>query len=553
MSAKSRALLHPDDVLLAKGARSYGSYVAGKSVPGEEWVYVVDSSALLDDAFTSLTLKRKLEKGWTPIGPLPGSIVARVAKASAGTVEEALEAAAGAAAEWGAMPLDVRLDEVCGLLRERIAERTDEIIEVLVQEGHPLALARWEVSGMLQCWSPESIGFYHSQMIQEFRHGVREISVRRRPDGVVCLNPPQNAPMASALLGVYSIFAGNALLVRAPRSGPLGVMYALQELVAPVLDEVGAPPGTLGVVCGDPGPMLNSWLASEHVDDIMYFGGSESGIRFQERCIAAGKKPILELAGNDIVTVWKDADVELAAEALTEGFYGSGQLCMIPNQVVAHPDVADRLVAELARQAQRIRPGRASDEGVLLTPVLRNEKFFDCLDDALAHGAELVCGGHAMELDGTRDANGIFLEPTVVRLNGLARARRVQAVRHETFFPLLPVVVAEPAEDDELLASFIDFVNTNWYGLRNSLWAKDRAVIDRFVARVTEGGLLKVNDSHIGFLPYLPSHGGTGLTGGVFGEANYPMLRTTHVQGVSVAPGGIRPRDAVFGTGSSAA
>nr|WP_223279776.1 aldehyde dehydrogenase [Streptomyces sp. SDr-06] len=546
-------MLHPDDVLLARGARSYGSYVAGRSVPGEEWVYVVDAAALLDDAFTSLTLKRKLEKGWTPIGPLPDCVVARVAKASAATVEEALSAAAGAAAEWGAMPLDVRLDEVCTRLRERIAERTDEIIEVLVQEGHPLALARWEVSGMLQCWSPESIAFYHSQMIQEFRHGVREISVRRRPDGVVCLNPPQNAPMASALLGVYSIFAGNALVVRAPRSGPLGVMYALQELVAPVLDEVGAPPGTLGVVCGDPGPMLNTWLASEHVDDIMYFGASESGLRFQERCIAAGKKPILELAGNDIVTVWKDADVELAAEALTEGFYGSGQLCMIPNQVVAHPEVADVLVAELVRQAQRIRPGRAADEGVLLTPVLRNEKFFACLDDALAHGAELVCGGHAMQLDGARDANGIFLEPTVVRVDGLAQARRVQAVRHETFFPLLPVVVAEPAPDEELLASFIDFVNTNWYGLRNSLWARDRAVVDRFVARVTEGGLLKVNDSHIGFLPYLPSHGGTGLTGGVFGEANYPMLRTTHVQGVSVAPGGIRPRDAVFGTDSSAA
>ncbi|WP_317617804.1 aldehyde dehydrogenase [Streptomyces sp. SDr-06] len=527
--------------------------MAGRSVPGEEWVYVVDAAALLDDAFTSLTLKRKLEKGWTPIGPLPDCVVARVAKASAATVEEALSAAAGAAAEWGAMPLDVRLDEVCTRLRERIAERTDEIIEVLVQEGHPLALARWEVSGMLQCWSPESIAFYHSQMIQEFRHGVREISVRRRPDGVVCLNPPQNAPMASALLGVYSIFAGNALVVRAPRSGPLGVMYALQELVAPVLDEVGAPPGTLGVVCGDPGPMLNTWLASEHVDDIMYFGASESGLRFQERCIAAGKKPILELAGNDIVTVWKDADVELAAEALTEGFYGSGQLCMIPNQVVAHPEVADVLVAELVRQAQRIRPGRAADEGVLLTPVLRNEKFFACLDDALAHGAELVCGGHAMQLDGARDANGIFLEPTVVRVDGLAQARRVQAVRHETFFPLLPVVVAEPAPDEELLASFIDFVNTNWYGLRNSLWARDRAVVDRFVARVTEGGLLKVNDSHIGFLPYLPSHGGTGLTGGVFGEANYPMLRTTHVQGVSVAPGGIRPRDAVFGTDSSAA
>ncbi|MFC9244734.1 aldehyde dehydrogenase family protein [Streptomyces sp. NPDC057136] len=542
-----------EDVVLASGASTYLSYVDGKSIPSAEWVYVLDAAALLDDAFASLTLKRKLEQGRITGGQLPPTIVGRIAKADRETIEYALQAAARATREWSAVSLDVRLDQVGTLLHERLAERAEEITRILVKEGHPLALARWQVSGMLECFGPESLGFYRSQMLQEFRHGAREISVRRQPDGVVCLNPPQNAPLSSALLGVTSIFAGNALVVRAPRSAPLGVMYVLHEVVAPVLEEVGAPPGTLSVVCGDPAPMLNAWLDSPHVDDIMYFGSSENGIRFQERCVAAGKKPILELAGNDVVVVWKDADVSLAAEALTESFYGSGQLCMIPNQVIAHPDIAGPLTAELARQAALVRPGHAGDEGVLLTPVLRNEKFFSCLDDALTSGAELVCGGHAMQLDGTRDSSGIFLEPTVVLVRGLDRAREVRAVRHETFFPLLPVVVAERAdgEDDELLERFIDWVNTNEYGLRNSLWADDRAVIDRFTSRVTKGGLLKVNDSHIGFLPYLPTHGGTGLTGGVFGEANYPILRTSHVQGVSVAAQGLRPREAVFGGGKS--
>ncbi|MEU6030019.1 aldehyde dehydrogenase [Streptomyces tauricus] len=549
MQASTREVREGNEVRLGPDARSYGSYIGGRSVTGDDWVYVVDAAALLDDAFSNLTLKRRLERGQAPDGELPSSIVGRVAKAGPDEVRLALEAASRAAVEWAAVPLEVRLDRVCTLLHRRVAERAEEIEEILVQEGHPRVLARWQVSGMLECWGPESVGFYHSQLHQEFRHGVREISVRRRPDGVVCLNPPQNAPMASALLGVHAIFAGNALVVRAPRSGPLGVMYALQELVAPVLDEVGAPPGTLGVVCGDPAPLLNAWLESPLVDDIMYFGSSEAGIRFQDRCVAAGKKPILELAGNDVVTIWKDADVELAAEALTEGFFGSGQLCMIPNQVVVHPEVAEPLLAELVRQARLVRPGRAGDEDVLLTPVLRNEKFFDCLDDALLQGAELVCGGHAMLVDGTRDPAGIFLEPTVVLVRGLTDARRMTAVSQETFFPLLPVIVAEPDDDERLLERFIDFVNSTGYGLRNSLWAADRTVVDRFVDRVTEGGLLKVNDSHIGFLPYLPSHGGTGLTGGVFGEANYPALRTTHVQGVSVSPGGIRPRDAVFGTG----
>ncbi|KUL55615.1 aldehyde dehydrogenase family protein [Streptomyces sp. NRRL S-1521] len=537
----SRSIPHQD-------LRTYYSYVNGERRESGEWVYVVDSNALLDDVFATLRLKRRLEQGRpedTP-GELPDTVVGRVAKADRDTVELAVKAAASAAPEWGAVPLDTRVDRFAELLHRRISENAEQIAAVLVAEGHPLPLARWQVSGMLEIFGPRSAAFYRSQMLQEFRHGERRLQVRRRPDGVVCLNPPQNAPLSSAMLGATSIMAGNALVVRAPRSGPLGVMYVLQEIVAPVLDELGAPGGVLNAVCGDPAPMLSVWLDSPEVDDIIYFGSSENGVRFEQRCVAAGKKPILELAGNDVVTVWKDADVELAAEALTESFYGSGQLCMIPNQVVVHPDVADRLTEELVRRVREIRPGRPQDPEVLLTPVLRNEKFFTCLEQALDNGAELLTGGHAMQLDGARDPHGIFLEPTVLLVRGLAHARELDAVRHETFFPLLPVVVAEPADDETLLDRFVSFVESNDYGLRNSLWARDERVVTHFTDRVTGGGLLKVNDSHIGFLPCLPTHGGTGLTGGVFGEANYPILRTSHVQGVSFSEGS-RPREAVFG------
>lgn len=526
--------------------RSYSSYVGGQDVAAASWTYVVSSRALLDDAFASLSLKRKLERGDLAATGLPDAIVARVAKADAEVIQRALRAAAEAAPVWGATPLEIKCEQVGRLIHAALIEKADELIEVLLHEGHPLALARWEVSGMLETFGPESLAFYSRQMRQEWQAGERRIMVRRQPDGVVCVNPPANAPLASALLGAISIMAGNAVIVRAPRSGPLGVMYVLRDLLAPILEQVAAPPGTLNVICGDPGPMLDAWLKSPLVDDIMYFGTSESGIRFQAACVAAQKKPILELAGNDVVVVWKDADPELAAEALTESFYGSGQLCMIPNQVLVHPDIADRLLPLLAAQAAAIRPGYPQDEGVLLSPVLRNEMFFDFLADAQAKGAELVCGGHSIQLDGSRDTTGLFLEPTVVRVNGLAGARELDAVRNETFFPLLPVIVAEPADDATLIERFIDYVNSNEHGLRNSVWARDEQVIEQFVNRITAGGLLKVNDSHIGFLPYLPTHGGTGRTGGVFGEANYPILRTSHLQGVSVSPG-TRPKDAVFG------
>lgn len=507
----------------------------GKDVDSGQWVYALSARAVLDDSFASLTLKRNLEAGRVPLSEAPpGVIVGRVAVAEKETIADALAAAAEATKTWRSAPLSVRLDGLMELLHTTIRENADEIIRMLTLEGHPLELARWEVGGMCELTRPESIGFLRGQLWQEFSVDSRRNIVRRQPDGVVCINPPANAPLVSALLGITSLSGGNAVVVRAPRSAPFGVTSVLRTMIAPLLDELGAPQGVLNVVCGHPGPMLETWINSPHVNDIMYFGDVPSGIKIERRCVEVGKKPILELAGNDIVLVWKDADLDLAADAIVEGFYGSGQLCMVPNQAVVHPAVADELISRVVRRAESLRPGYPDEEGVLLSPVLRHDKFTKTLADAVEKGATVVTGGHGIQIDGTRDSAGFFLEPTVIRVDGLRDARRMDAVLHETFFPLLPIIVPESADDEILFDSFIEFVNTSLYGLRNSLWARDASVVERFVVGTVAGGLLKVNDSHIAFTTPLPSHGGTGLTGGASGEANYPVLRTTHIQGVSI-------------------
>ncbi|MEW9532080.1 aldehyde dehydrogenase [Microbispora sp. NPDC049125] len=525
--------------------RSYPLYIGGRDVEGDGWVYTLSARSLLEDVFASISLKRALEKDADSDAWRHPYVVGRCAVAGVEQIDAAIDAAAEAAQEWAAVPLERRM--LLGeLFREELRRRHDEFVEMLVVEAHPVKLARWELSGLRQLFSKESCDWYRQCMHTEFAHGDRRLIVRRQPDGVVCFNPPQNAPGPSAALSVLPLMAGNAVVVRAPRSIPFSTMYVLRELVVPLLEEIGAPPGVLNIVCSNPKQTMDRWVTSPKVNDIFFIGGVEEGMRYQERCVTNGKKPILELAGNDTIIVWKDADLELAAEAVAECFYGSGQICMVPNCVLVHPDVADELIERVREQVKTVRPGYPDDEDVLLSPVRRAERFFALLSQAMAGGATLVTGGERVEVDGTPSPTGVFLQPTVLRVDGLAGARELDVVKHETFFPLLPIVVAEPAPDEELVESFIDFVNANEYGLRNSVWAGSDEIIDVFVQRIVNGGLLKVNDSHIGFLPYLPSHGGTGLTGGVFGEANYPMLKTSHAQGVSIATG-VRPYLAVFG------
>nr|MDT0663676.1 aldehyde dehydrogenase family protein [Micromonospora sp. DSM 115978] len=168
---------HHDVAAPPSGMRTYLSWIGGEYVPSSSWVYVVDAAALLDDAFATLRLKRDLERGHSNVATAPPSVVGRVARADSAAVAASVEAAARAAGRWARMPLDTRVGLLGAQICRRLADRADEITEVLVQEGHPLALARWQVSGMLECFGPQSVSFYRSLMLQEFEHGPRRISV----------------------------------------------------------------------------------------------------------------------------------------------------------------------------------------------------------------------------------------------------------------------------------------------------------------------------------------------------------------------------------------
>jgi acyl-CoA reductase-like NAD-dependent aldehyde dehydrogenase len=320
-------------------------------------------------------------------------------------------------------------------------------------------------------------------------------------------------------------------------------MFLFRDILAPILERHDAPPGTMNVVCGNAGGMLRSWVESPLVDDLIYFGGSATGLKLGEECLKNGKKAILELAGNDGFVVWHDADLDAAARALEECFYGSSQICMVPKYAIVHPDVADRFIGLFVERVAQIRPGYPEDPDVLLSPVLKVDGYFDSIAEAREAGGEVLCGGERVDVHGVPSTRGMFCQPTVIRIDGLPRASGLSCVREETFFPVIPVVVPEQSPDELLFEDVVEFLNANKYGLRNSLWTRDERLAHRFTDNITNGGQLKVNDSHIGFSPILATHGGTGQTGGPYGELNYVGLRTSHMQGISWGDGDPRPLD----------
>ncbi|MDT0347062.1 aldehyde dehydrogenase family protein [Streptomyces litchfieldiae] len=521
--------------------RSYPQYINGADRTGTGWTYTADADAFLADPRAVFRRKRRLERATSPAdtalptGEDARGITGRVALSAPEDIEDALAAAHRAREPWAAIGLDTRI-ELLNRTHRVLGEHRDELLDILMSEGHPRRLASWEIDGMLTGSGPEITSYYRAQAHQHFHTADHTITLIRKPDGVVCLSPPQNASTSNSALGIGALAAGNTLVVKAPRTSPLGVAYLYRDLIAPILDALGAPPGTLNIVSGPTQPILRQWIASPHVNDIMYFGDSDTGLQLGAQATAHGKKPILELAGNDGVVIWHDADLDRATHAIAECFYGSGQICMVPKYAIAHPAIADRLIDKLIRHCATLRPGYAADPGTLLTPVLKIDRFYETLTHARANGCGLLCGGQRVDIDGSPSATGPFLEPTLLRVPGLRHATTIPAVTEETFYPLMPVIV--PGPDDaapDLLSAVISFLNDNPYGLRNSLWTSDPGIIETFTQRTTNAGHLKINTSHIAFSPYLSTHGGTGRTGGPHGQLNYPHLSTTHLQGITQA------------------
>ena len=108
---------------------------------------------------------------------------------------------------------------------------------------------------------------------------------------------------------------------------------------------------------------------------------------------ALGKKPILELSGNDLFLVWKDADINEASESLLDCFLGSTQICMVPKIAIIHNDIYDRLLEKFLEKVRALKFGLPTDAETVFSPVGKIKEFFEFLQDALDKKAELICGG----------------------------------------------------------------------------------------------------------------------------------------------------------------
>jgi acyl-CoA reductase-like NAD-dependent aldehyde dehydrogenase len=133
--------------------------------------------------------------------------------------------------------------------------------------------------------------------------------------------------------------------------------------------------------------------------------------------------------------------------------------------------------------ATKLRVGDPLDYDVEVGPMVSREQFElvrELVDDAVAGGAELRCGG---PLDVAAHPSGSFYAPAV--LTGVTHDMRI--MREEIFGPVVPIVTV--ASEDEAIA----LANDSEFGLGASVWTMNRAKGERIADRI-EAGMVWIND-----------------------------------------------------------
>jgi glyceraldehyde-3-phosphate dehydrogenase (NADP+) len=449
--------------------------------------------------------------------PYNSELVAHFSVASPAEVEEALAAAARAAAEMRELPRH-RVAESLRAVAEGIRARSEEFARTIATEaGKPIRTARAEVERGVMTFT------YASEEARRFAGEVVPLDgqptgagrtgwTERFPRGVVFGITPFNFPLNLVAHKVApALAARNAIVVKPSPRTPLTSL-----LLGEVFLESGLPRAALQVV-----PMeveaIDAVLEDERVGMISFTGSAEVGWLLRRR---AARKPVaLELGGNAPVIVDETADIKHAAErTAASAFAYAGQVCISAQRVLVHERVAEEFADRFVRLARSLKSGDPLDEATEISNMIDEaaaRRAEGWVNEAVGAGARLLCGGRR---------EGSLLEATV-----LADVHAEMRVCSEEVFA--PVATLQTFGDFE---EALSEANNTRYGLQAGVFTRETARALRAFRALDFGGVI-VNDSPAFRVDNMP-YGGVKLSGAGREGIRYAMEEMTEPRLIVLSP-----------------
>ena len=364
-----------------------------------------DTQLLIDNQWCDAASRQTMDV----LNPATGLAIGKVAHAGIADLDRALAAAQRGFEAWRRIPANERaltMRKAAALVRERATE----IGRLLTQEqGKPFVEARGEVlaaADIIEWFADEGRRVY-GRIVPSRNLSAQQL-VLKEPLGPVAAFTPWNFPINQIVRKLGAALAsGCSFLVKAPEETPASPAALLQAFV-----DAGVPPGTVGLVFGDPAEISSYLIPHPIIRKVTFTGSTPVGKQLAALAGAHMKRATMELGGHAPVIVAEDADVALAVKASGGAkFRNAGQVCISPTRFLVHNSVKDEFARLMVKHAESLKLGDGLAEGTTLGPLAnarRIQAMTKVVDNARATGATVATGGERV------GSNGNFFAPTVL-------------------------------------------------------------------------------------------------------------------------------------------
>jgi acyl-CoA reductase-like NAD-dependent aldehyde dehydrogenase len=422
--------------------------------------------------------------------PATGTILGSVPATAPEQVEGVVEAARKVQPLWALLRVEDRA-RYMRRVAQAIIDEFEELTQLIAREqGRPRAeVASMELLAAIDAliWVADD----GARVLGSRRVGVHRSmspSLRARiayePFGVIGVIGAGSAPFAQPLGQIAgALLAGNGVVFKPARRACL-----TGERIAGVLARATLPEGLVRLVHG--GTQVGVALARAPVDKVLFTGSPAVGRAVARASVSGEKEVTVELGGKDAMLVLADAHVARAASgALWAGCAGAGQARGSVERIYVEREVCERFLTHLVAGARALRvgdPERAGGHPITVGPLAsarRLEHVRELVEEAVAQGARLHCGGPLQSAPEGCAPNAAFYAPAV--LSGVTHEMRV--MREPLDGPVLAVMAVDSTD------RAIELANDGEYALGASVWTADRPRGLR-IARELHTGMVWLND-----------------------------------------------------------
>jgi len=461
--------------------------------------------------------------------PATGEEVGRVPQTSEEDVRAAIERSRAAFAQWKRTTFAER----CRLVmkaRDVILSELDDIAHLISAEsgkpfGEAIAMEIAPVLDLMQYFARNA-----HKMLRPRKVGIglyallaRSSKVVYHPLGVVAVIPAWNYPFSIPLgEAAMALLAGNSVVIKPSELTPLTGLKIVE-----IFERAGTPKDLVQVVTGD--GRTGAALVEAAPDKIMFTGSVATGKKIAASAAKDLTSVVLELGGKDPMIVFKDANLELAADAAVWGaFCNAGQSCSSVERLYVEETVAEKFTSMLVGRVKQLKQGVGSGEDISIG-AMSSEKQLQIVEQHVeqfrSEGATIAIGGKQ-----NKSLSGSFYEPTII-----TNVRNdMRAMQEETFGPTLPIGTFKTEHEA------IELANDSEFGLTASVWTRDLNKGKR-VAKQIEAGSVTVNEvlyTHgIGQSPWGGfKNSGRGRTHGFEGLMELVQPQHIHVNHLAILP-----------------